>query len=66
MLGGLVTYAMSFAVDVWFLIPFAAGNSVHRRRGSEVNKAPSTRANVVHFAAFLVGAGIMVAATALD
>lgn len=69
LLGGLVTYALSYAIDVWFLIPFAAGNFLYIGAVDlvpEVNKTPSTAANFVNFAAFLVGAAIMLVAMALE
>jgi zinc and cadmium transporter len=69
LLGGLVTYALSFSIDVWFLIPFAAGNFLYIGAVDlvpEVNKAPSTAANLVNFAAFVIGAAAMFAATALE
>jgi zinc and cadmium transporter len=69
LLGGLVTYALSFSIDVWLLIPFAAGNFLYIGAVDlvpEVNKTPSTAANLVHFAAFLVGALIMFVATMLE
>jgi zinc and cadmium transporter len=29
LLGSLVTYALSFSFDVWFLVPIAAGNFIY-------------------------------------
>jgi zinc and cadmium transporter len=69
LLGGLVTYGLSRAFDVWFLLPFAAGNFLYIGAVDlvpEVNKTPSAATNLVHFAAFVFGAGLMYAATALD
>jgi zinc and cadmium transporter len=69
LLGGLVTYALSRSIDVWFLLPFAAGNFLYIGAVDlvpEVNKTPNATANFVHFVAFVIGAAIMFAATALD
>jgi zinc and cadmium transporter len=66
--GGLLTYALSFAVDVAYLIPFAAGNFLYIAAADlvpEVNRHPSLAANVLHMLSFLVGAGLMYAAAAL-
>jgi zinc and cadmium transporter len=68
LIGGLVTYALSFAVDVSYLIPFAAGNFVYIAAADlvpEVNKHPSLMANAVHFVVFLFGAALMYAAAAV-
>lgn len=68
LLGGLVTYALSSAVDVSYLIPFAAGNFVYIAAADlvpEVNKHPSAVANAVHTVLFLLGAGLMYMAAAL-
>lgn len=67
LLGGVVTYVLSFAVDVSYLIPFAAGNFVYIAAADlvpEVNRHPSPAANVVHLLMFLFGAGLMYAAAA--
>jgi zinc and cadmium transporter len=69
LLGGLVTYVLSRSLDVWFLLPFAAGNFLYIGAVDlvpEVNKMPSAAANLLHFAAFLAGVAVMLAATALD
>ncbi|HEY7671684.1 MAG TPA: ZIP family metal transporter [Gammaproteobacteria bacterium] len=68
LVGGLVTYALSFAVDVSYLIPFAAGNFLYIAAADlvpEVNRHPSPAANVLHMASFLIGAGLMYAAASL-
>lgn len=68
LIGGLLTYALSFGVDVSYLIPFAAGNFIYIAAADlvpEVNRHPSPQANVVHMACFLVGAGLMYAAAGL-
>jgi zinc and cadmium transporter len=67
LIGGLVTYVLSFAVDVSYLMPFAAGNFVYIAAADlvpEVNKHPSLMANAVHFVVFLCGAALMYAAAA--
>lgn len=65
LVGGLLTYALSFAVDVSYLIPFAAGNFLYIAAADlvpEVNKHPRPLANVVHLAMFVLGIGLMYAA----
>jgi zinc and cadmium transporter len=62
LVGGLLTYALSFRVDVAYLIPFAAGNFLYIGAADlvpEVNKHPNPGANVVNMISFLVGAGLM-------
>jgi zinc and cadmium transporter len=59
LLGALVTYVASNAIDVAFLIPFAAGNFIYIGASDlvpEVNKHDTLAANAVHFLAF--GAGV--------
>jgi zinc and cadmium transporter len=59
LLGALVTYVASNAIDVAFLIPFAAGNFIYIGASDlvpEVNKHDSLAANAIHFLAF--GAGV--------
>jgi zinc and cadmium transporter len=60
--GGLLTYTLSFAIDVSFLIPFAAGNFLYIAAADlvpEVNRHPSAGRSAVHLAVFLLGAGLM-------
>jgi zinc and cadmium transporter len=60
--GGLLTYTLSFAIDVSFLIPFAAGNFLYIAAADlvpEVNRHPSARRSAVHLAVFVLGAGLM-------
>jgi zinc and cadmium transporter len=62
LVGGLLTYGLSFAVDVSYLIPFAAGNFVYIAAADlvpEVNRHPSLVANAVHLLMFLLGTGLM-------
>lgn len=65
LLGGLVTYTLSFQVDVAWLIPFAAGNFIYIGASDlvpEVNKHENSRANLVHLAAFVFGLVLLIAA----
>lgn len=60
--GGLVTYAASAAVDVSFLIPFAAGNFLYIGAADlvpEIKAHEHPVANIVHLLMFIFGAGLM-------
>lgn len=60
--GSLVAYAASFAVDVRWLVPFAAGNFLYIGASDlvpEIKEHPDARANAIHLGAFLVGVGIL-------
>jgi zinc and cadmium transporter len=60
--GGLIAYAASFRLDVSFLVPFAAGNFIYIGAADlipEVKAHAELRANVVHFAAFVLGVALM-------
>jgi zinc and cadmium transporter len=62
LLGGLITYAMSSALDVAFLIPIAAGNFIYIGAADlvpEVNKHENARANLAHLAMFVLGLALM-------
>jgi zinc and cadmium transporter len=62
LLGGLVTYAISFQVDVSWLIPFAAGNFIYIGASDlvpEVNKHQDLKANAVHLLAFVLGLALL-------
>ena len=62
LLGGLVTYALSFQMDVSWLIPFAAGNFLYIGASDlvpEVNKHHDLRANAVHLMAFVLGLALL-------
>ena len=63
--GGLVAYAVSFRLDVAFLVPFAAGNFLYIGAADlipEVKEAHAdSTANYVHFAAFAAGIALMLA-----
>ena len=62
LVGGVIAYVASFRLDVSFLVPFAAGNFIYIGASDlipEVKAHADLRANVVHFAAFFVGAALM-------
>lgn len=64
LLGGLVTYFAATRIDVSFLVPFAAGNFLYIGASDlvpEVNKHERLLVNLVHFAAFVLGALAIVA-----
>ena len=63
--GGLVTYALSFQMDISWLIPFAAGNFLYIGASDlvpEVNKHHDLRANAVHLLAFVLGLALLLSA----
>ncbi len=60
--GGLIAYFASFHLDVSFLVPFAAGNFIYIGASDlipEVKAHADPRANVIHFAAFAIGVGLL-------
>jgi zinc and cadmium transporter len=62
LVGGVIAYVASFRLDVSFLVPFAAGNFIYIGASDlipEVKAHANLRANVIHFAAFFVGAALM-------
>jgi len=62
--GGLLAYGLSFRWDVSFLVPFAAGNFLYIAAADlipEINRHPDIRTNVLHFAAFALGIGLLFA-----
>jgi zinc and cadmium transporter len=62
LLGALVTYAASQAIDVGFLVAFAAGNFLYIGASDlvpEVNKHRSVPSSVVHFLAFTAGLALL-------
>ncbi len=64
LIGGVSVYLVSLQADIWFLIPFAAGNFIYIGASDlvpEVNKHESLKANIVHFLFFVVGLGLMLA-----
>jgi zinc and cadmium transporter len=61
-LGGLLTYALSFNVDVSFLIPFAAGNFLYIGASDlvpEVKEHEDLRINLLNLLSFILGLGLM-------
>jgi zinc and cadmium transporter len=65
LVGGLLTYSLREAVDVAYLIPFAAGNFVYIAAADlvpEVNRHPRAAVNAVNTSAFVVGVALMYAA----
>ncbi|MGE0683056.1 MAG: ZIP family metal transporter [Candidatus Binatia bacterium] len=64
LLGGIVTYVVSFQVDIAFLVPFAAGNFVYIGASDlvpEVNKHRDLMTNIVHFFSFTAGIALLYA-----
>jgi zinc and cadmium transporter len=62
LVGGLVTWAASRALDVDFLVPFAAGNFIYIGASDlvpEVNKHRSALTSLVHFLAFAAGIALL-------
>lgn len=60
--GSLLAYTASFAVDVAWLVPFAAGNFLYIGASDlvpEVNKHPDAKTNLLHLSAFLLGLGLL-------
>jgi zinc and cadmium transporter len=63
LVGGLIAYAVSFELDVDFLVPFAAGNFIYIGASDlvpEVNKHGSPLVNAIHFVSFVVGVALMI------
>jgi zinc and cadmium transporter len=62
LLGGIVTYLASFAIEIAFLVPFAAGTFIYIGASDlvpEVNRHENVANNIVHFLAFTAGIGLM-------
>ena len=62
LVGGLVAYATSRAIDLDFLVAFAAGNFLYIGAVDlvpEINKHHSLRISVLHFACLVSGMGIL-------
>jgi len=60
--GALVTYFAAKAIDVGFLVPFAAGNFLYIGASDlvpEVNKHRSVPSSIVHFLAFTAGIALL-------
>ncbi len=68
LIGGIFVYFVSLQADLWFLIPFAAGNFIYIGASDlipEVNRHESLKVNLVHFLLFVVGLGLMLAVNLL-
>jgi zinc and cadmium transporter len=64
LVGSLLTYVASAAIDVAFLVPFAAGNFLYIAASDlvpEVNKHHSVRINLLHFCSFVAGIALLLA-----
>jgi zinc and cadmium transporter len=62
LVGGLIAYAVSFRLDVSFLVPFAAGNFIYIGAADlipEVKEHAELKINMIHFLAFAAGAMLM-------
>lgn len=65
--GSLIAYAVSFAIDVVWLVPFAAGNFIYIGASDlvpEIKQHPSAKANLAHLLAFLCGLALLLLARA--
>lgn len=68
LVGSLMAYVASLRFDVSWLVPLAAGNFLYIGASDlvpEVNKAHTVGANLLHFAMFSAGLGILFAVAAL-
>jgi zinc and cadmium transporter len=64
LLGGLLTYFVSFSFDLVWLIPYAAGNFLYIGASDlvpEVNKHGDPRQNLINFSAFSAGLALLYA-----
>lgn len=62
LVGGLVAYGASFAFDVTFLVPLAAGNFIYIAAADlipEIKREDTLKLNVLHFLSFLVGLALL-------
>lgn len=65
LLGGLLTYTLSFNFDIAWLVPFAAGNFLYIGASDlvpEVNQHAQQAPNIVHFLCFTAGLALLIAA----
>mmetsp|Transcript_14104 Transcript_14104/g.22032 ORF Transcript_14104/g.22032 Transcript_14104/m.22032 type:complete len:341 (+) Transcript_14104:429-1451(+) len=63
-LGGIIAYAASDVIDVSFMVPFAAGNFLYIGASDlipEVKHHHGTKRNLIHFASFVFGVGVLLA-----
>lgn len=66
--GSLIAYMASFAVNVAWLVPFAAGNFLYIGASDlvpQIKEHPDVRTNLAHFAAFVIGLMILLAVRVL-
>jgi zinc and cadmium transporter len=62
LVGAVVAYGASFAYDVTFLLPFAAGNFIYIAAADlipEIKQHDDAGANIIHFLSFLAGLGLL-------
>jgi zinc and cadmium transporter len=62
LLGGIVAYSASFALDVTFLLPLAAGNFIYIAAADlipEIKYHDDPKNNAIHFLSFLSGLGLL-------
>jgi zinc and cadmium transporter len=62
LIGSLIAYLVSFAINVSWLVPFAAGNFLYIGASDlvpEIKEHPSVKASLVHLTAFLAGIGLL-------
>jgi zinc and cadmium transporter len=62
LVGSLVAYVASFAVDVSWLVPIAAGNFLYIGASDlvpEIKEHPSASASLIHLIAFLAGVALL-------
>jgi len=63
LIGGLLTYTLSFEFDLSFLVPFAAGNFIYIGASDlvpEIKKHEDWKMNLVHLMTFVAGIVLMV------
>ena len=64
LIGGISAYAVSFELQIDFLVPFAAGNFLYIAASDlvpEVNRHHDPGANLLHFASFSAGIALLLA-----
>jgi zinc and cadmium transporter len=62
LVGGIIAYAVSSRLEIWFLVPYAAGNFLYIGASDlvpEVNKQRSLTGSIVHFLSFTAGIVLM-------
>jgi len=69
LVGGIFAYAVSFELDLGFLVPFAAGNFLYIAASDlvpEVNRHHHLGVNLLHFASFSAGIALLLAISVLS